>query len=186
MSGGSTQLERLMSSSQDVLERLSAQSSSSRDSGSASGHNPKPQSDPTPPSPPNNETQVTRPCAIRRKPAPGPVSIQSTLFSPISPTSNISQPRSRPASSDSLSPYQNSRPASMQHPLQLEMADQQPTNSADRAIFRIVEMGFSPEDAKGALKITDMGDGLRVDWAVEFLLRQAERMSFYQSTEITQ
>jgi UBA/TS-N domain len=74
----------------------------------------------------------------------------------------------------------------MQHPLQLEMADPQAVNSADRAIFRIVEMGFSPEDARGALKITDMGDGLRVDRAVEFLLRQAEGVAFYQSTAITQ
>lgn len=72
----------------------------------------------------------------------------------------------------------NSRPASMQHHRQQEMADPQAINSADRAVFRIVEMGFSPEEAKGALKITDMGDGLRVDRAIEFLLRQAEGQSF--------
>ncbi len=66
------------------------------------------------------------------------------------------------------------------------MADPHTLNSADRAIFRIVEMGFSQEDAKGALKLTDMGDGLRVDLAVELLLRQTEGMAFYQSTEITQ
>jgi hypothetical protein len=66
------------------------------------------------------------------------------------------------------------------------MADPQALNSADRAIFRIVEMGFSPEDAKGALKITDLGDGLRVDLAVEFLLRQAEGIAFYRSAVITQ
>lgn len=44
-------------------------------------------------------------------------------------------------------------------------------NTAEKAVFRIVEMGFTPEEAKGALKITDMGDGLRVDRAVELLLR---------------
>jgi hypothetical protein len=44
-------------------------------------------------------------------------------------------------------------------------------NSAEKAVFRIVEMGFTPEEAKGALKITDMGDGLRVDRAVEYLMR---------------
>jgi len=74
----------------------------------------------------------------------------------------------------------------MQHPLQLQMAVPQAMNTADRAIFRIVEMGFSPEDARGALKMTDMGDGLRVDRAVEFLLRQAEGISFYRSTVVTQ
>lgn len=85
-----------------------------------------------------------------------------------------------------LPPYQDSHAASMQHARQYEMADPQTTNSVDRAVFRIVEMGFSPEQAKGALKITDMGDGLRVDRAVEFLLRQAEGMPFYQSEIITQ
>ena len=73
--------------------------------------------------------------------------------------------------------------ASLQHPLQWELhmaGDGTGTlpsggmNSADRAVFRIVEMGFSPEQAKTALRITDMGDGLRVDRAVEFLLRTME------------
>jgi UBA/TS-N domain len=60
----------------------------------------------------------------------------------------------------------------MQHPLQQEMSGEiGGLNSVDKAVFRIVEMGFSPEQAKGALKITDMGDGLRVDRAVEYLLR---------------
>jgi len=44
-------------------------------------------------------------------------------------------------------------------------------NSADRAVFRIVEMGFTSQEAKRALKETDLGDGLRVDRAVELLLR---------------
>jgi len=47
-------------------------------------------------------------------------------------------------------------------------------NSAEKAIFRIVEMGFTSDEAKGALKITDMGDGLRVDRAIEYLIRQQE------------
>lgn len=85
-----------------------------------------------------------------------------------------------------LPSYQHSKDASMQHARQYEMLDPQSINSVDRAVFRIVEMGFSPEEAKGALKITDMGDGLRVDRAVEFLLRQAEGMPFYQSEVITQ
>jgi len=65
-------------------------------------------------------------------------------------------------------------PATLQHPRQLEMADPRAPNSADRAVFRIVEMGFSPEEAKEALRATDRGDRLRVDHAVEYLLRRAE------------
>ncbi|KIW09436.1 uncharacterized protein PV09_00321 [Verruconis gallopava] len=60
------------------------------------------------------------------------------------------------------------------HPLQraLQVEDSDPSqNSADKAVSRIVEMGFTIEEAKGALKITDMGDGLRVDRAVEYLMR---------------
>ena len=43
-------------------------------------------------------------------------------------------------------------------------------NTADKAIHRIVEMGFTPEQAREALKLTDLGTGLRVDRAVELLL----------------
>jgi uncharacterized UBP type Zn finger protein len=43
-------------------------------------------------------------------------------------------------------------------------------NTADKAIHRIVEMGFTAEQAREALKLTDLGDRLRVDRAVEFLL----------------
>nr|POE79566.1 hypothetical protein CFP56_07631 [Quercus suber] len=40
------------------------------------------------------------------------------------------------------------------------------------AVRKIVEMGFTPEQASEALRATDMGDGLRVDRAVELLVRQ--------------
>ncbi|KAI4695395.1 uncharacterized protein J4E84_002021 [Alternaria hordeiaustralica] len=43
-------------------------------------------------------------------------------------------------------------------------------NTADKAIWRIVEMGFTAEQAREALRLTDLGDGLRVDRAVELLL----------------
>jgi hypothetical protein len=85
--------------------------------------------------------------------------------------------RSRPTSSVFSSPGSppSYEPAAMQHPFQMALMSNDPsTTSSDRAIFRIVEMGFTSEQAKGALKITDMGDGLRVDRAVEYLLRQAE------------
>jgi hypothetical protein len=44
--------------------------------------------------------------------------------------------------------------------------------SPEKAIFKIVEMGFTAKEAKAALKLTDTGVGLRVDRAIEYLLRQ--------------
>jgi len=74
-----------------------------------------------------------------------------------------------------LPPYDGHIP-SWQHPAQRAISDEDRSfNSAEKAVFRIVEMGFTPEEAKGALKITDMGDGLRLDRAIEFLLRQKEQ-----------
>ncbi|KAK3063469.1 hypothetical protein LTS18_000168, partial [Coniosporium uncinatum] len=64
--------------------------------------------------------------------------------------------------------------SSLQHRIQLEMRNAKAdpaVNSADRAVFRIVEMGFTSQEAKRALRETDLGDGLRVDRAVELLLR---------------
>lgn len=62
------------------------------------------------------------------------------------------------------------------HPLQTQLmpvATTDPaTNSADRAVLRIVEMGFTAEQARYALMKTDTGDGLKIDRAVEMLLRQ--------------
>ncbi|KAF2689456.1 hypothetical protein K458DRAFT_413729 [Lentithecium fluviatile CBS 122367] len=66
-----------------------------------------------------------------------------------------------------------SHPAFQQHPLQRMVQEHDSSeNSADRAIYRIVEMGFTPEQARLALRMTDLGDGLRVDRAVELLLRE--------------
>jgi hypothetical protein len=45
-------------------------------------------------------------------------------------------------------------------------------NTAEKAIWRIVEMGFTAGQAREALRKTDLGDGLRPDRAVEFLLRR--------------
>lgn len=45
-------------------------------------------------------------------------------------------------------------------------------DTSERAIRKIMDMGFSASQAKEALRLTDMGDGLRVDRAVDLLLRQ--------------
>ena len=44
-------------------------------------------------------------------------------------------------------------------------------STVERAVRKITEMGFSEAQATQALKMTDMGDGLRVDRAVDMLLR---------------
>ncbi|PNS14114.1 hypothetical protein CAC42_6627 [Sphaceloma murrayae] len=47
------------------------------------------------------------------------------------------------------------------------------TNSADIAVQNVVSMGFTPGQAREALKMTDSGDGLHVDRAVNWLLRHS-------------
>lgn len=62
-------------------------------------------------------------------------------------------------------------PVFQQHPAQTGIYDSPAhENTAEKAIYRIVEMGFTADEAREALMKTDMGDGLRVDRAVEMLL----------------
>lgn len=45
-------------------------------------------------------------------------------------------------------------------------------DTSTRAIGRLVDMGFLPSEVREALKVTDPGDGLRLDRAVEYLLQR--------------
>lgn len=201
MNGASVRSERPMSAWEDVLEKLSAQGGSSqpsRSAPSAASASRRPSHAPSHSSiispiaeDQSNVHPLFRTATIVRKPvwqgtSPNPQAVALPPSPPISHISLTSSHSRASSSSDILPAYRDSSKASMQHPRQYEMADPQAINSVDRAVFRIVEMGFSPEEAKGALKITDMGDGLRVDRAVEFLLRQAEGIPFYQNEAITQ
>ncbi|KAL5393636.1 hypothetical protein PMIN02_005745 [Paraphaeosphaeria minitans] len=92
-------------------------------------------------------------------------------------SSPISAPESSAANSHThsqrSSPSLDSHSAFQQHPVQRMVQDLGPVeNTVDRAVYRIVEMGFTPEQARQALRRTDLGDGLRVDRAVELLLRE--------------
>lgn len=79
---------------------------------------------------------------------------------------------SEPSAETSNVPDVEDRPAFQQHPRQRQIFQGDlAENSADRAVFRIVEMGFTADQARQALRMTDLGDGLRVDRAVELLLR---------------
>lgn len=130
-----------------------------------------------PPTPPQPQSYFA-PSTITPLPPSLPPSPPSTFpslspqpdgswLSSTSPVDNISN--------NELPTYPGRPTSWFQHPLQIQMnmtAEENRTlNTAEKATFRIVEMGFTHEEARGALKITDMGDGLRVDRAVEFLLR---------------
>lgn len=78
---------------------------------------------------------------------------------------------SRGSSGHSTASTERSHPAFQQHATQHDIfASAAHENTAEKAIYRIVEMGFTPEQAREALRMTDLGDGLRVDRAVELLL----------------
>lgn len=95
------------------------------------------------------------------------------------PPTTIPMPGSPSTGNESRSDSVSSSPPAyqpeLQHPFQRVMQTSDASvNSAEKAIFRLVEMGFTSDEAKGALKITDMGDGLRIDRAIEYLIRQQE------------
>ncbi|KAH7392608.1 hypothetical protein BKA66DRAFT_510170 [Pyrenochaeta sp. MPI-SDFR-AT-0127] len=74
-------------------------------------------------------------------------------------------------SSDSNVNSQGASPAFLQHQRQKNIyGSESYENTADKAIYRIVEMGFTADQAREALRMTDLGNGLRVDRAVELLL----------------
>lgn len=78
---------------------------------------------------------------------------------------------SRSSSSSDGSALVAHHPVFQQHPAQADIFDSPAhENTADKAIYRIVEMGFTADQAREALRVTDLGDGLRVDRAVELLL----------------
>lgn len=55
--------------------------------------------------------------------------------------------------------------------LSIAKLDGMADSTVERAMQKITDMGFTEAQAKHALKTTDMGDGLRVDRAVDLLLR---------------
>lgn len=116
-----------------------------------------------------SESSVTPSMPARQAPPPPPpriaprrplqrsMSVRSSYF-----------PHQEPIAEE-LPPYDMMRERGMLRPQVLDCDLSKGTS--EKAIFRIVEMGFTSDEAKGALKVTDMGDGLRVDRAVEYLLR---------------
>lgn len=89
-------------------------------------------------------------------------------------THNHSSTSHIPGSSTQGSPGSTEHPAFRHYQAQQNIYhNESHIDSAGKAIHRIVEMGFTADQAREALRITDMGDGLRVDRAVELLLQRA-------------
>lgn len=108
-------------------------------------------------------------------PFPGQPAFRTQLSQPTRKETDISvDSRGSRSSSDSerfaAAPIP-SHPVFHQHQAQVDIFDSPAyENTAEKAIYRIVEMGFTAEQARDALRVTDAGDGLRVDRAVELLL----------------
>ncbi|KAF1831574.1 hypothetical protein BDW02DRAFT_581967 [Decorospora gaudefroyi] len=142
-----------------------------------------------PPSRPPTDSPSRRTIAQPLLPSPPPSTVPSTRdrcsIIPNMPTAAIidEQPPSPPPRMPSIdehppeisSQHPAAHPAFQQHEAQRYIyGSERYENTADKAIYRIVEMGFTPEQAREALRMTDLGVGLRIDRAVELLLsRQA-------------
>lgn len=78
-------------------------------------------------------------------------------------------------------PLHNNEPRRNSHlpanPLLLHQFAPGANNTSDMAVHKLVSMGFPVTDAKKALKVTDDGESLRVDRAVEYLLRSQYPLS---------
>lgn len=120
-----------------------------------------------------NEKVDSPPCALSRhdsalapevhkRPSPRRT---STPTSPRSPSQNMSwSPRK-------VSPIIEDRVDTFNR-LSMLSFDGLAEDTSGLAIGKIMDIGFSNAQAKEALRITDMGSGLRVDRAVDWLLRQ--------------
>lgn len=81
---------------------------------------------------------------------------------PMSPTNQWSPRKISPIIEDRVEVFNR---------LSIAKLDGMADSTVERAVQRIIDMGFTEAQAKHALKTTDMGDGLRVDRAVDLLLR---------------
>lgn len=81
---------------------------------------------------------------------------------PTSPTNQWSPRKISPIIEDRVEAFNR---------LSIAKLDGMADSTVERAVKKITDMGFTEAQAKHALKKTDMGDGLRVDRAVDLLLR---------------
>jgi hypothetical protein len=105
---------------------------------------------------------------------PMPPSSHDGIVSPLShmPSTASARPSSPSSlwSSRHISPIIEGRVEAFNR-LSLANLDGIADSTVELAVKKITEMGFTQAQATHALRMTDMGDGLRVDRAVDMLLR---------------
>lgn len=103
-----------------------------------------------------------------------PTTSQEGLVSPLShmPSTASARPSSPSSlwSSRHISPIIEGRVEAFNR-LSIANLDGMADSTAELAVQKITDMGFTKAQATHALRMTDMGDGLRVDRAVDMLLR---------------
>ncbi|KAJ4994337.1 hypothetical protein SVAN01_00166 [Stagonosporopsis vannaccii] len=122
-----------------------------------------------------NEHPIYLTQSPQQMPFPGQPAFLAQRPQPARKETDISLSSHGSRSSSDSEPYAAApvplHPVFHQHPAQVDIFDTPAyENTAEKAIYRIVEMGFTAEQARDALRVTDAGDGLRVDRAVELLL----------------
>jgi hypothetical protein len=107
---------------------------------------------------------------------PRPQPSHDSLVSPLShmPSTASARPSSPSSlwSSRHISPIIEGRVESFNR-LSLANLDGIAESTVELAVQKITEMGFTKAQATHALRMTDMGDGLRIDRAVDMLLRNS-------------
>ena len=122
----------------------------------------------------SRRTSVTSTSSLRSQSS----AMHSRVASPIqrrTPNFSVPRPRSPPSnlwSPRRISPIIEDRVETFNRISLQNFAMGVAENTSDRAVKRIMDMGFSYAEAIEALRLTDMGDGLRVDRAVDLLLRR--------------
>ena len=122
-----------------------------------------------------NSTMSTR--SIRNpSSAPARTSLAPTL-PPRPPNFSVPHPKSPPPNlwaPRKISPIIEDRVETFNRMSLQNFAAGVAEDTSDRAVKRIVDMGFSAAQAREALRMTDLGDGLRVDRAVDMLLQRQQ------------
>ena len=122
----------------------------------------------------SRRTSVTSTCSFRSQSSimnsrvSSPVQRRTLNFSvprPRSPPSNLWSPRR-------ISPIIEDRVETFNRMSLQNFAMGVAEDTSELAVKRIMDMGFAYDQAIDALRLTDMGDGLRVDRAVDLLLRR--------------
>lgn len=125
---------------------------------------------------PHRQTSLQRQSSLQVRKASTPITpTMSAQHSARAPNFSVPRPRSPPSglwAPRKISPIIEDRVETFNRMSLQNFAPGVAEDTSDIAIRRITDMGFSAEQAREALRVTDMGDGLRVDRAVDMLLRQ--------------